>query len=229
MPTVRLTWTDLNSGPSQEDEFRVYRSTSSFDGGSLPSVMATLAADVELYDDATAANDTTYYYAVAAVKGSVLAISFLTVVVGSPADPADGIEYFLGRNSSLQALTTSGTTEIAFGTEVYDTNSVFGGNRFTVSPSMDGFYALLMASVDLDPSRAQNSSLAIQVSTDSGSSWTSVVGQDVNPGTKVGVATHVLLADGDIYRVVFVNGASSQDAVLSTTVQFGAIIVEPIP
>lgn len=76
MPTVRLTWTDPNSGIAQEDEVRVYRATAPFDLESLPSPLATLVADTTTYDDATAVASTSYWYAVAYLKGSGIAASF---------------------------------------------------------------------------------------------------------------------------------------------------------
>jgi hypothetical protein len=89
MATVRLTWTDPNSGALQEDEIRVYRATSAFDADTLPSVLATLAADTLTYDDATASPGTTYYYAVAMEKDGALALAFTTAVVV----PAVGLVY----------------------------------------------------------------------------------------------------------------------------------------
>lgn len=76
MATVRLTWTDPNSGAAQEDEIRIYRDTTPFDADTLPAVLDTLAADTVTYDDTTAASGTSYWYAVAAEKDGVLAISF---------------------------------------------------------------------------------------------------------------------------------------------------------
>jgi hypothetical protein len=81
--TARLDWTDLNSGGAQEDEFRVYRSTASFDSSSLPAVLATVAADVVTYDDTTAVEGLTYFYGVAAVKGVAIALSsVVSVTIG---------------------------------------------------------------------------------------------------------------------------------------------------
>lgn len=95
MPTVRLTWTDLNSGAIQEDEIRVYRSETDFDEGSLPAVLATLDADTVTYDDTTADDDTTYYYAVSAVRGAFEAVSpTIEVIVGEPAPPPNWSIYY---------------------------------------------------------------------------------------------------------------------------------------
>jgi len=87
MATVRLTWTDANSGAAQEDEIRIYRATSAFDATTLPAVLATLPADTLTYDDTTAVDGLSYWYAVAAEKNDVLAISFtgeVEVVGGAP-------------------------------------------------------------------------------------------------------------------------------------------------
>lgn len=61
---VNLGWQVRSSGA---DEQRVYRSTSPFDGDSLPAALATLDADATTYSDSTVATDTEYFYRVAAV------------------------------------------------------------------------------------------------------------------------------------------------------------------
>lgn len=83
MATVRLTWTDLNSGALQEDEIRVYRADAPFDADTLPAILDTLAADTLTYDDTTAVDDESYWYAVAMVKGADLAISFTGEVIAT--------------------------------------------------------------------------------------------------------------------------------------------------
>jgi hypothetical protein len=74
---VRLTWRDLNYG---ETEHRVYRSTSTIDPQNLPAPLATLGAGVELYDDYTAVNGTTYYYRVGALVNGTEYVSQETVI-----------------------------------------------------------------------------------------------------------------------------------------------------
>ena len=69
MPTVRLSWRDRNEGLAQEEGFRVYRDTAALDLEALPSPLATLAPDVQTYDDTTVAAATTYYYVVSAFLG----------------------------------------------------------------------------------------------------------------------------------------------------------------
>lgn len=88
MPTVRLTWTDPNSGPTQEDEVRVYRDTAPFSESSLPPILATLPPDTLTYDDTTVVDGNSYWYAVAYEKGGTLAASFTgAVAVGVPYVP----------------------------------------------------------------------------------------------------------------------------------------------
>jgi hypothetical protein len=88
MPSVRLTWVDLNEGAPEEAEIRVYRSTAPFDEGSLPSVLATLPVDSVEYIDATVDEGITYYFAVSAAAGGLEAVSFLPgFMVGAPLPP----------------------------------------------------------------------------------------------------------------------------------------------
>lgn len=63
--SVTLTWDDNNTDPNEEGH-RVYRSTSTIDLNALPSPLATIAADLEIYEDDTAADETTYFYVVSA-------------------------------------------------------------------------------------------------------------------------------------------------------------------
>ena len=228
MATVRLTWTDLNSGLRQEDEIRIYRSGSPFDADSLPSVLATIAADEVEYLDTTVSL-ASYYYAVAMVKDSAIALAFsgeVEVTTGLP--PPGSVEYFLGTNAALQTLTVSATSEIVLATEVFDSYAGFAANRYTVPALMDGFYALLIASVLLNPARAQVSYLQIEKSADGGTSWTFVAAQTVVSETVCSAQTQVLLASGEIYRASFALGATAQDISSSALVWFSGIILEPV-
>lgn len=65
---VRITWEDRNLA---EDGHKIYRSTSPMDTQNMPAPLATLGPDVELYDDGSVAVDTTYYYIVSALAGSM--------------------------------------------------------------------------------------------------------------------------------------------------------------
>lgn len=93
MATVRATWTDLNSGPQQEDEIRVYRSNSPFNESNLPAVMATLPADSTLYDDTTAVGGETYTYGIAMVRGSTIALSTAEITVPGSVSSIDFVNY----------------------------------------------------------------------------------------------------------------------------------------
>lgn len=83
MPTVRLDWSDPNSGANQEDEIRVYRSTTSFNEDSLPAILATIPADSVLYDDITVLSGQTYFYAIAMVLSGSVSPSFVSVTTGA--------------------------------------------------------------------------------------------------------------------------------------------------
>lgn len=146
----------------------------------------------------------------------------------TPPPSSNPIEYFLAKNSSLQTLTTSSNNEVVLGTEVYDTASVFSSNHFTVPSGMNGYYAILVGSVVLDPAQSQSSFMGIEVSTDGGSTWDEVAALGVYPGIRAQAATMVLLATGDKYRLKMEIGASAQDVSFSDTTQFGGIILEPI-
>lgn len=133
MPTVRLTWTDPNSGAAQEDEFRVYRSTSPFDEDSLPSILATLAVDTVTYDDTTVLDGISYYYAVAAVKGANLRIAFT-----GPAE-VGAVYVPLSEPAPNAAMLTEYNTaaEVA-----YDWSTLTGFNHSGVQISGDRLYGV---------------------------------------------------------------------------------------
>ncbi len=76
-----FSWTDANSGDMQEDDVVIYRSTSPFDYSSLPSPLATLAADTVTYDDTTTTPATTYYYAVVMRRGTLVCGRFTDGII----------------------------------------------------------------------------------------------------------------------------------------------------
>ena len=80
MATIRITWDDPNPPYRQETEVRIYRNTSPFDAGSLPAVLATLAPDVEEYEDNTVVPGTSYWYAVGLADATDLALAFISQV-----------------------------------------------------------------------------------------------------------------------------------------------------
>ena len=97
MATVRLTWTNPNTGATlPADEVRIYRATADFDADSLPSILATIGGTDLTYDDATATEGLSYWYAVGFEKDGKVALSFTGEVVvdtgGGPSLP----NYFEG-------------------------------------------------------------------------------------------------------------------------------------
>lgn len=78
--TIRITWSDPNGPLTQEEEVRIYRSTTAFDAGSLPAVLATLPANTVSYDDTSAAPDTSYWYGVGFVKDGRLRLAYTSLV-----------------------------------------------------------------------------------------------------------------------------------------------------
>lgn len=62
---------------------------------------------------------------------------------------------FLAKKSSNQTVTTATTTFVTWDTVVYDTNSAFGTNRFTVPSGYAGKY-LIYCQIDLSGGSADN-------------------------------------------------------------------------
>lgn len=94
MPTVRLTWSDNNTA---ETGHEIFRATTPFDLGTLPSPIAILGEDVTAYDD-IGVDPGTYYYAVAATAGTGKFLSELVLIkVGltQPQDPLPGGTEFM--------------------------------------------------------------------------------------------------------------------------------------
>lgn len=75
MPTIRVSWTDLNSGSINETSFNIYRDTAIIGPDNLPVVFDTVSADTTYYDDDTAVDGVTYNYAVEAVSATASAVS----------------------------------------------------------------------------------------------------------------------------------------------------------
>lgn len=77
MSVVTLNWRDANLS---EEEHRVYRAQAPIDVDALPEPLAVLPANTTTYTDTTAADNTTYHYAVSAKLKGVEALS-MTVEV----------------------------------------------------------------------------------------------------------------------------------------------------
>lgn len=78
--TIRITWSDPNGPLTQEEEVRIYRSTTAFDEEALPAVLATLPANTVSYDDTSAAPETSYWYGVGFVKDGRLRLAYTSLV-----------------------------------------------------------------------------------------------------------------------------------------------------
>jgi hypothetical protein len=117
---------------------------------------------------------------------------------------------FRATKSSTQSISASTTTEVTFGTEVFDTESAFASNRFTVPVGLNGKYMNFSAGIALTAS-AGTFQLLIQVSTDSGSSWTSIVAASASSPSFSNLCETgpYLLTTGDIWRVAIFTGSAS--------------------
>ncbi len=77
MSDITLNWTDNNAdGANSEDEHRVYRSNSTIDTSSPGAVHATVAANLETYQDTTVIAKENYFYRVSAYRNADSTESF---------------------------------------------------------------------------------------------------------------------------------------------------------
>ena len=115
---------------------------------------------------------------------------------------------FRATTSTTQAVTIQTLTEVNFGTELFDTDSVFASNRCTVPAGWNGTYGELYAGLDLQT--PENGYLGIQVSTNGGGAWTTIARQDYEGTSICAVQTGArLMNTSDIYRVVMFAGTGS--------------------
>lgn len=106
-------------------------------------------------------------------------------------------ELFRATTSTAQAV-TAGEREIDLGTEVFDRDGAFDANRYTVLSAHAGQYANFTAG--FYPNQTSQR-LLIQVSTDSGSNWTTIASDMANSAYMTASTGPVLLTAGHIYRV----------------------------
>lgn len=99
--TVRLEWVNR----AEADSIRVYRSTSAFDGASLPSVLATLDANARSYDDNGVSGETAYFYRIAIVSGASVALTGLVTITTAASGGGAAILDQLGATITDQAGT----------------------------------------------------------------------------------------------------------------------------
>lgn len=143
--------------------------------------------------------------------------------------PPAAYEYFRAKNSSTQLAVTSTHAEMVFDNEMVDTYNVFSSSRFSVPSLMNGHYALLTLSAEIDSKRAQNSALRIQVSTDGGTLWNPIISTSHRESLICQATGLVVLATGNIYRSSYVGGATPETIQVSEMTYFSGIIMRPIP
>lgn len=146
--TIRITWTDPNGPLTQEEEVRVYRSTTPFDINTLPSVLATLPTNTLIYDDVTAAPDTSYYYAIGFVKDTRLRLAYTGLLFifgaatlnsaatfgeGEVSAAAIGIQGILLNSTAIFFAGSLETAPIITGTAVFNSNAVFPAGAVSTS------------------------------------------------------------------------------------------------
>jgi hypothetical protein len=122
------------------------------------------------------------------------------------------MSFFRAHANATQAISTGVEAELVFGTEDADPDGVFASNRFTVPSGWNGKVGCLSAGYFATGGLAEYQ-LRIQVSTDGGTSWTTIANTGNNPrfgGTVT--ALPVLFATGDIYRVTFLGSANTKAA-----------------
>lgn len=82
MCAVRLTWDDNNSGASEEDGFKVYRSSAPIDLAALPAPITTLPSGSTAYDDLMPLSGDNYYVVSTYRAGSVRYLEFDVITIG---------------------------------------------------------------------------------------------------------------------------------------------------
>lgn len=175
MPTIRLSWTDLNSGSINETGFNIYRDTSAIDPGNLPAVFATVAADVTTYDDTTATEGAEYYYVVESVRPDASAFT-----------PSVGIT--VGGGSGYVPPAGTFTSSIPAG--VLTTGIASFPLRIDLSLAENSFWDLLARSDGLD-----------FIATDTDGVRRAAYGIDVDPVAKTGI----VFVNADIAALVETN------------------------
>jgi hypothetical protein len=210
MPTVRLTWTDPNSGPTQEEEVRIYRDTAAFTAGSLPAVLATLAADTLTYDDTTVVDGNSYYYAVAFERGGFLALSFTGEVEVGVAASQYQISIGAGEVGStvtnFPVMVDLSLMPSSFWTEVNDD----GGNIRAYASTGGAQYALDIASFHQN---AQDGTLWVKVpsiTNGAGATFILELGDPTQQREARG-ATYGSAAVWTDYQSVFLGGENTDD------------------
>lgn len=124
---VKIQWNDPNSGASQEQGVRIYRSLSSIDTNSLPTPLTTVGADVLEYIDDTVNGATTYYYLLESFNSAGSAFSSeANITTASTSLPLPSSTVHVLDWDSGVALIDDGLT--ATGDNLVWTDTVYGGS-----------------------------------------------------------------------------------------------------
>lgn len=116
---------------------------------------------------------------------------------------------FRATTSTTQAVGPATLTEMDFGSEVFDTESAFASNRFTVPATLNGAYMNFIAGVRT--AAVEVLSLNISKSTDGGTNFTRVASNTSDNSQNCTISTGpVQVATGEIFRVeIFTADAST--------------------
>lgn len=116
--------------------------------------------------------------------------------------------------SSTSGVTTGSV--LTFDTVVFDPDAATTSSVFTVPGSWDGMYGELIAGCRVTSSDI-NFGLAIQISTDGGSSWTTIARQDHNKGSPLAaciMSGPIVFSTGNQFRVLWLgNSRTRSDAI----------------
>lgn len=120
---VTLDWDDPNSGNNQETEVRIYRSQSSFDSATLPTVLDTVPADSLTYQHITDSFGF-WFYGVGMFDGTDVQLTVITVDLG--ADPA-----------LFDVATLFANSEVGYVCDPSDGTTLFTDTGGTTSAAID--------------------------------------------------------------------------------------------
>lgn len=121
------------------------------------------------------------------------------------------MSFFRAFANATQSIPGSTETELVFGAEDSDPDGVFASNRFTVPVGWNGKIGCLSAGYTSQSSTSTNT-LRIQVSTDGGTSWTTIARQSNQNRPSVTVtAVPIVFVTGHIYRVVAFQNANTKE------------------
>jgi len=190
MPTIRLTWTDNNSGALHEEGYSIYRSTVPMNTASLPAPLATLPPDVVEYLDATVLAGVEYYYIVSTFLGALVEYSTEVSETLSGVQSTNPVftqyDEFSATNMQTpdflvigdilyMTYATNFLTSIAMKTYTISTKAESAETIITTNDGLDPIWVnrgggtLWVITSDINTSGSAK--LVVYVSTDSGATW----------------------------------------------------------